>query len=218
MTSPGDECREALESLLLAATAEAAGPHAAHIDQCSRCAAELASLRPVADELRKALRPADLDPAALGRILGGARSRGVGRVMRLAPGAAWAAAACLAMSLLPGATPRTAARGAIDEIVADEQAAQEVLVAFGMSFVNDSVDVVLERADQALSRLEGMVQDAGSALPWPADDKWDVPDGPRDGPARSDRRPAAAGALATGRGVRNGRFPCFETVQTLAGV
>lgn len=169
------ECRAAFRDLLTAATRSEFGLAPAHAARCGSCAAEFQGLARVAGALRIALAPTPLDELTARRIAAAAGVRRLpGRTNR-ASGAAWAAAACLLLGALAPSGVRPGSAAEVRAIAGDDVAVQELLTAFGLTYVPGAIDVVLERAERTLSEIEGVVEKPGANLPWSAEEDWDAP-------------------------------------------
>jgi hypothetical protein len=175
--SPIAECEALRDELLCAAVGDAletesAGELEAHLSNCSGCRETLEESRELVDSLRAALSPTELPAGLQARIHQGWEGqtlRRAGRVRRLLPLAALAAAASLLVAVLtPSEQPMTLSQ-------AD---AAEIASAFGLLQWNDplerSFDTVGEQLDSIQRELDGDADPAG-ALPWTADDDWDSP-------------------------------------------
>lgn len=193
--SPIVECEALRDELLRDAVGdvletESTGELEAHLSNCSSCRETLEESRELLDSLRAALRPTELPAGLQARIHQGWKGRTprrAGRVRRLLPLAALAAAASLLVAVLtPPEQPMTLSQ-------AD---AAEIASAFGLLQWNDplerSLDTVGKRLDSIQRDLGGDADPAGP-LPWTAEDDWDNP--ARDEDSSSQRRSRSRSVL-----------------------
>ncbi|MBL8878204.1 MAG: hypothetical protein JNG88_03700 [Phycisphaerales bacterium] len=155
---------------------------AAHLSGCERCAAGLRETRGLLDELETALRPPAASESALRRIRAALDSRprsipiaGAARKFAiLRPVWSMAAAALLLLawraSVWPVAEISTPA-----PVVLNTAESAAVAEALAMLYVEDSSDVRLEYAAERIDSLREQLGESGRALPWTADDDWDLP-------------------------------------------
>jgi predicted anti-sigma-YlaC factor YlaD len=171
---------------------------AAHLSFCGACRDELETARELLADLRTALEPEALSPAVVGRIA--ARMEiAVARSRRRFPG--WlrvgctaVAAALLAAVLWPHKlTPSRATESSAVVVELTPQEASELMAAYAVLGWESLTDVAIQELG---SRVQSMAQrverqsTAAEALPWRAEDDWDIPAGPTGASAEPGQRVA----------------------------